>query len=112
MDPVNLKTEQESPVIPEQLLRGKETGPSHDVLVPKRKEATSEKHRGPEESLKQVEATLIPSLESATKHTSATVIVAPPKDRLEKEIESVLEEDLADMYKSLPLEKQKEFPRN
>ncbi len=108
MDPVNLKTEQESP-IPEQLLRGKETGPSHEVLASKHKETTLEKSGGPEESLKQTKAIPTPSLETVTKRVPASATVAPPKDRLEREIESVLEEDLADMYKSLPAEKQKEF---
>lgn len=108
MDPVNLKTEQETP-IPEQLLTGKETGPSHDVLAPKRKETVLEKPAGTEESLKQAEVIPAPSLETVTKRAPASIVTAPSKDRLEKEIESVLEEDLADMYKSLPLEKQKEF---
>jgi len=49
------------------------------------------------------------SLEDSVQRVSAPVTPPLVKDRLHREIESVLEEDLEEIYKALPSDKQKQF---
>lgn len=70
-------------------------------------ESTTEKE---EEKQTQPETVLQkPIIEPAMTVTTKPLLSAQTQDRLEKEIEEILEEDLADLYAAMPKEKQMAF---
>jgi hypothetical protein len=110
MDPVNQKAEQETPA-PDLLLHHKETALPQEAKAPESGEAThaEEPAKAQEKPAPLMESAPATAELPTTKRAPTPVPSTPAKDRLEKEIESVLEEDLSDMYKHLPPETQKEF---
>lgn len=107
------KDEKETPVVSEQILPSESEATEQPAVSSAETLQTpeSELPTGPEVGAEQEPAEISSEVPVTPEPVVPTVAPAPiiQKDRLEKEIEVILEEDLTDLYLKMPLDKQVEF---